>query len=65
MTDYQSFMSRLRKCETLPDVKKLEVSLTRFYDAGIFSISELARLDGKVVDRMTELRQDQTKEETK
>lgn len=51
MTNYQSALTRLRKASTVEDLKKLDKSFTRIYDAGFFTVSEYARLDAKLFDK--------------
>lgn len=55
MTNYQSFIGRIEKENTYDGLKKLETSLDRLYDAGIFSVSEFKRLDTKILNKLVDM----------
>lgn len=55
MSNYKAFTSRIRKAETLETLKNLDRSLDRLYNAGIFTTSQLKRLDLLIVDKKIEL----------
>lgn len=48
-TNYAAFTARISKATTHADFDKLEVSLVRLYDNGVFTPNELARLDHQIV----------------
>lgn len=47
-TNYAAFTTRINKASTHADLDKLEASLVRLYDNGVFTPNELARLDHQV-----------------
>lgn len=49
-SNYKSFTKRINKAQTKADLEKLAVSLDRLYDSGIFTESELQRLDHKIME---------------
>ena len=49
MTDYESMIKRIRTATTLEDIKKIETSMVRLYEAGIFTDGEFYGLDDKVL----------------
>jgi len=51
MTNYQAMAQRIAKANTVEAIDKVETSLNRIYDAGILTVSELMRLDSKLVDK--------------
>tara|TARA_R110001606_G_C15231120_1_gene635104 strand:+ start:755 stop:931 length:177 start_codon:yes stop_codon:yes gene_type:complete len=52
MTNYQTALRRIANAKTTKDLQKVEVGLTRVYDAGFFTENEFMRLDGKILDRL-------------
>jgi hypothetical protein len=52
MTNYQSALARLNKAATAEELNRLERSFERVYNAGCFTVSEYARLDRKLVDKL-------------
>jgi hypothetical protein len=50
MTNYASMAKRIRSCKTLADLDRIEKSLTRIYNAGVFSENEFMRLDCLIMD---------------
>jgi len=55
MTNYKAMAQRINKAETMEEIRKLERSLDRLYNAGVFTVKEFAKLDGKMVDKSTEM----------
>lgn len=51
-TDYQSLVERINNENTYEGLKRLEISLDRLYNAGIFSVSEFKRLDSKIIEKL-------------
>ena len=51
MTTYTALSNRIRTAETSQDLAKREEQITRHYHAGTITAAELARLDGKIIDR--------------
>lgn len=51
MTNYQSFTQRIKQANNQAELDKLSTSLDRLYAAGMVTISEFSRLDGKILDR--------------
>ena len=49
MTNYTSMMKRIRSAPTLEDIKKIETSVVRLYEAGIFTDREFWGLDENVL----------------
>jgi hypothetical protein len=58
MTNYTSFTKRIRAANTLSDIMALDTSLTRLYDAGIFTPKELGRLDLLILQRIIEIEEE-------
>ena len=54
-TNYASMTARINKATTLESIEKLDKSLDRLYNAGIFTVSELQRLDAKLCDKLIAL----------
>jgi hypothetical protein len=52
MTNYQSALALLKKATTAEELARLERSFERVYNAGCFTVSEYARLDCKLVDKL-------------
>lgn len=50
-----SFIERINNEDTYEGLKKLEISLDRLYNAGIFSVSEFKRLDSKILDKLVNI----------
>jgi hypothetical protein len=55
MTNYASMAARIRKAASASDISKLEISLVRLYNAGVFTPNELGRLDSLVMDRYAQI----------
>jgi hypothetical protein len=55
MTNYASMMKRIRAAATLEDIRKIETSMARLYEAGIFTDEEFYGLDDKVLDCFTRI----------
>ncbi len=55
ITAYKKMANRIRDCKTEEDVKKCEQSLVRQYNAGIWSDTQLMRLDGLVLDQYVKI----------
>jgi hypothetical protein len=55
MTNYQSALALLKKATTTEELARLERSFERVYNAGCFTVSEYARLDCKLVDKLIEI----------
>jgi len=55
MTNYTAMVKRINKADTVEALCKLERSLDRLYNAGVFTVKEFAKLDGKMVDKSTEM----------
>lgn len=47
-TEFQSMRDRIFKCKTLEELKKVEVSIDRLFNNGIFTASQLQRLDSLI-----------------
>ena len=50
--EYKSALQRLNKANTIEELARLERSFERVYNAGCFTVSEYARLDCKLVDKL-------------
>lgn len=64
MTNYQTALRRIANAKTTADLQKVEAGLTRVYDAGFFTENEFMRLDGKILDRLTDTRKNLTPQTT-
>jgi len=51
MSDYQTMAQRINKADTLAALAKVESSLDRIFNAGIFTVNEYSKLDSKIVDK--------------
>jgi len=51
VTDYISFKTRINKAKTQQDLDRLDISLDRLWNAGIFTQSEFIRLDSAILDK--------------
>lgn len=51
-TNYTSFIKRIKAADSEEKLKRLEVSLDRLYNAGIFSLAEFKRLDDKILEKL-------------
>lgn len=49
--EYKAFNNRINEAQTTEQLQRLEKSLTRLFDAGIFSPSQYSRLDIKLMDK--------------
>ena len=52
MTTYAALSQRIRTAETQQELAKREEQITRHFNAGTITASELSRLDGKIMDRV-------------
>lgn len=50
MTNYKTMSQRIRDAKSTAELKKLEQSLIRIYNAGQLSVNEFARLDVKIME---------------
>lgn len=60
MSAFESALTRIRACRTLPDCARMDASLTRLYDAGVLTPAELRKLDLKLCDRQIRVENDPT-----
>jgi hypothetical protein len=51
VTNYTSFKTRINKATTLQDLDRLDISLGRLWNAGIFTQSEFISLDSAILDK--------------
>jgi uncharacterized protein YqgQ len=58
MTNYTTFTKKIRAANTLSDIERLDTSLTRLYDAGIFTPNEFGRLDLLILVRSIEIEEE-------
>jgi len=54
-TNYTSFKTRINKATTLQDLDRLDISLDRLWNAGVFTQAEFIRLDSAILDKMETL----------
>jgi hypothetical protein len=57
MTNYASMRARIARADSLADTAKLERSLDRLYNAGVFTPNELGRLDSLIMDRNVQIKE--------
>lgn len=50
--EYKCFRDRIHKADTVLEYRKLEKSLIRLYNAGIFTVNEFSRLDTMIFERI-------------
>lgn len=49
----RTFAARIKKAETLDELRRLEASLDRIWNAGdLLTASQFMRLDGAIMDRL-------------
>ena len=63
--NYKSALLRIQNANTTADLKKLETSFDRVYNAGYLTISEFKRLDSKIMDKVARLEAAQDNVSTK
>jgi hypothetical protein len=51
MTNYQAMTQRINRANTMEALAKVETSLDRIFNNGIFTINEYSKLDQKIVDK--------------
>jgi len=56
-TNYASMADRIRACKTLDETNRAEASLGRLWDAGVFSQSEMQRLDILICEQRNNINQ--------
>lgn len=54
-TNYKTMANRVRKAWTTEDIKKLEISLDRLYNAGIFTPNEYMRIDNLIMRKLYQI----------
>jgi hypothetical protein len=52
-SNYQSALERIKSASSVEALRKLDKSLVRLWEAGVFTESEFSRLDRRLVDRIT------------
>jgi hypothetical protein len=50
-TNYQSFLARIARSTSPAELIKLETSLARLWDAGVFTVAQFQRLDAALCAR--------------
>ena len=55
MTDYQYALFKLRQADNLEALDRLDQSVTRCYDNGVFTPQEFMRLDDKILTKRIQL----------
>ena len=50
-SNYKSFLKRISKVEDLESLKKLDESLDRLWDNGVFTVKEFQKLDFKILEK--------------
>lgn len=55
MSDYKTAKNRLNKAKTKLDLERLDKSLARIYDAGVFTESEYQKLTVSVMVKMAKI----------
>ena len=51
MTNYKSFAIRIEKAKSLEELRSLEKSLDRLYNARVLTVGEYSRLDGLILNK--------------
>jgi hypothetical protein len=54
-SNHITLASRIKAANNLTDIKRIETSLDRLYECGVFTSSEYTRIDNKIMDRIVEL----------
>jgi ribosomal protein S20 len=52
-SNYQSALERIKSASSVEALRKLDKSLVRLWEVGIFTESEFSRLDSRLLDRIT------------
>jgi len=55
MTNYKSAVERINKAKNKSDLDRAQLGFDRVFKAGFLTVSELRRLDGKVLQKLIEL----------
>lgn len=50
--NYSAFIARIEAADTQGELKSLEASLDRLYNAGVFSVRDFQRLDNKILEKL-------------
>lgn len=56
MSNFQAFAKRIEKANDLDEILKLDLSLDRLYNNGIFTTNQVSRLDLKLCDRKEKIK---------
>lgn len=51
MTNYQAMVQRINQANTIETLAKVESSLDRIFNSGIFTVNQYSKLDSKIVDK--------------
>jgi len=51
MTNYQAMVQRINQANTVEALAKVELSLDRIFNSGIFTVNQYSKLDSKIVDK--------------
>ena len=51
MTNYQAMVQRINQANTVEALAKVESSLDRIFNSGIFTVNQYSKLDSKIVDK--------------
>jgi len=54
-TNYKTMTNRVRKAKTAEDIKNIETSLDRLYNAGIFTPNEYMRIDKLIMWKLYQI----------
>ena len=54
-TNFETMANRVRKAWTTEDIKKLEISLDRLYNAGILTPNEYMRIDNLIMRKLYQI----------
>ncbi len=54
-TNFETMANRVNKAWTTEDIKKLEISLDRLYNAGILTPNEYMRIDNLIMRKLYQI----------
>jgi hypothetical protein len=54
-TNFKSLSDKIQKAKTVKELQHLDMVSTNLYDLGLLTVSQLSRLDVKIMERVAEV----------
>jgi hypothetical protein len=54
-TNFKSLSDKIQKTKTVKELQHLDMVSTNLYDLGLLTVSQLSRLDVKIMERVAEV----------